>query len=274
VHASDDARQQEIAERLRGVRARITAACASAGRAPSEVTLVAVTKTWPASDVIHLASLGVSDIGENRDQEAAPKAAEVAGAGVVVRWHFVGQLQRNKCRSVVAYADLVHSVDSVHLAEALADAAQRHREHQLDVLVQVSLDGDPDRGGAVAAGTGSSAVAQWSGAAGASPTAPTTPVSTIPAAVDPDRDLDRVLAAVVRTDALALRGLMTVAPLGWEPAAAYAAFASIAAIVRATYPSARILSAGMSNDFETAIGYGATHVRVGTALLGNRPPLL
>ncbi len=109
-----------------------------------------VTKTYPAADVLRLAALGVTDVGENRDQEAAPKAAEVAEAGARVRWHFVGQLQRNKCRSVVRYADMVHSVDSVRLATALADAADQGRDHPLDTLVQVSLDGDASRGGAVA----------------------------------------------------------------------------------------------------------------------------
>src|SRR5690606_10150062 len=109
----------------------------------AELTMVAVTKTYPASDVQLLADLGVRDVGENRDQEAAAKAAAVAAAGVGVRWHFVGRLQRNKCRSVVRYADVVHSVDSVRLAGALGAAAGELRDRPLDVLVQVSLDGDP-----------------------------------------------------------------------------------------------------------------------------------
>jgi PLP dependent protein len=120
----DGARRAELAGNLATVRGRIAAACAATGRAPGEVTLVAVTKTYPAADVLRLAALGVPDIGENRDQEAAPKAAEVADAGVAVRWHFVGRLQRNKARSVAGYADLVHSVDSVRLAETLAAAAR------------------------------------------------------------------------------------------------------------------------------------------------------
>src|SRR5262249_27765402 len=153
------------------------------GRDPGEVTLVVVTKTYPAGDVRRLVDLGVHDIGENRDQEAAPKAAELAAAGVLVRWHFIGQLQRNKAKSVVRYADLVHSVDSVPRAGALARAAAQHRERPLEVLVQVSLDGDLDRGGA---------------AAGA-------PV--------PERDLDRVISAVAESATLQLRGVMTVAPL-------------------------------------------------------------
>jgi pyridoxal phosphate enzyme (YggS family) len=234
----------EIAANLAAVRARLDSACRRAGRSPDEVTLVAVTKTRPAEDVLHLAALGVVDIGENRDQEAAPKAAAVRAAGVAVRWHFVGHLQRNKCASVVRYADLVHSVDSVRLATALAEAAGRHREAPLDVLVQVSLDGDPSRGGAVDG--------------------------------DPDSDvgLEAVLATVAGAERLRLRGLMAVAPLEWEPARAFERLAGVAHRVRAEYPDATILSAGMSGDAEEAIHHGATHVRLGSALLGDRAPLM
>jgi pyridoxal phosphate enzyme (YggS family) len=232
-----------LAAKLVAVRARIAAACAAADREPGEVTLIAVTKTYPAEDVIHLAALGVADVGENRDQEAAPKAAEVTAAGAEVRWHFVGQLQRNKCRSVVRYADVVHSVDGVRLATTLAEAAERHRDRPLDVFVQVSLDGDPSRGGAVDGG-------------------------------GDDVNLDRVLATVADADSLTLRGLMAVAPLGVEPARAFAVLARLADRVRLEYPHATLLSAGMSDDLERAVDYGATHVRVGSALLGNRPRLM
>lgn len=232
-----------MAAKLVAVRARIAAACAAADREPGEVTLIAVTKTYPAEDVIHLAALGVADVGENRDQEAAPKAAEVTAAGAEVRWHFVGQLQRNKCRSVVRYADVVHSVDGVRLATTLAEAAERHRDRPLDVFVQVSLDGDPSRGGAVDGG-------------------------------GDDVNLDRVLATVADADSLTLRGLMAVAPLGVEPARAFAVLARLADRVRLEYPHATLLSAGMSDDLERAVDYGATHVRVGSALLGNRPRLM
>jgi pyridoxal phosphate enzyme (YggS family) len=239
-----DPRTQELADNLADVKARLDAACRSAGRDPAEVTLVAVTKTWPAADVIRLAELGIHDIGENRDQEAAPKAAEVSAAGARVRWHFIGQLQRNKARSVVHYADLVHSVDTVRLADALADATAQHRPGPLDVLVQVSLDGEPGRGGA------------------------------LPAQDDPEAGLDRVLARVTHRPELVLRGLMAVAPLDWEPERAFAELARIAAATRQTYPDATVLSAGMSGDVEQAISYGATHVRLGSAVLGNRIPLL
>ncbi len=241
--ASGD-RRAELAANLADVRATLAAACAEAGRDPAELTLIAVTKTWPASDVVHLAGLGITDVGENRDQEAAGKAAEVAAAGVSLRWHFIGQLQRNKARSVVRYADLVHSVDTVRLADALAEAVRRHRRNPLEVLVQVSLDDPPGRGGAEPGGT------------------------------DLDTGLDQVLARVAGSPDLVLRGLMAVAPLGAEPAAAFARLAEIAAVTRRSYPDATILSAGMSGDVTEAVHYGATHVRLGSAVLGNRIPLL
>lgn len=234
------ARRAVIAANLVAVRSRIAAAATAAGRDPAAVTLIAVTKTFPAADVRHLAALGVADVGENRDGEAAAKAVAVAAAGVPVRWHFIGQLQRNKCRSVVGYASMVHSVDGVRLAAALGRAAAVGREAPLDVLVQVSIDGDADRGGA------------WPGAA------------------PPDRDLAGVAEAVAAQPALRLCGFMAVAPLRWVPADAYDRLAGLIAPVRAVHPDARLLSTGMSADLEPAVARGATHVRVGGALLGNR----
>lgn len=231
-----DARQGELGERLAAVRERLGAACRVAGREPGEITLVAVTKTYPYEDVLRLAALGVTEVGENRDQEAAPKAEAVAAAGVEVHWHFVGQLQRNKVRSVARYADTVHSVDSVRLAEALSAAAVALRDRPLRTLVQVSLDGA--RGGV------------------------------------PIPELDEVLAAVADAPGLTLGGLMAVAPLHWEPERAFATLAAAAAKVRAKFPDATMLSAGMSGDVESAIKHGATHVRIGSALLGNRPSLM
>jgi pyridoxal phosphate enzyme (YggS family) len=222
------------------MRQRLAAACAAASRSPDEVTLVAVTKTYPTGDVIRLASLGITQMGENRDQEAAGKAGEVAAAGIDVSWHFIGRLQRNKCRSVVAYADVVQSVDSVPLATTLARAAERHRESPLEVLVQVSLDDAPGRGGASVSGD------------------------------DPATALDRVLAAVVGEPALRLRGIMAVAPLEWDPDPAFVKLAVVAERVRSAYPQASWLSAGMSGDLEAAVAHGSTHVRVGSALLGKR----
>ncbi len=238
------ARRSELAAPLARVTDRIGAACAAAGRATGEVQLVAVTKTYPASDVLHLAALGVTDVGENRDQDAAPKAAAVAAAGVPLRWHFVGRLQRNKARSVVRYADVVQSVDSVRLVRALADAAQRLRERPLEVLIQVSIDGDPLRGGAL---TGPDA--------------------------EQDVSLPRIADAVAGSSALVLGGVMAVAPLDREPAAAFERLAEVAAGLRADHPAATAVSAGMSADLEAAVRYGATHVRIGSALLGKRPEL-
>ncbi|GAC1332266.1 MAG: YggS family pyridoxal phosphate-dependent enzyme [Mycobacteriales bacterium] len=228
-------RAEELAGSLAIVRSRIATACLAAGRDPRSVTLVAVSKTFPAGDVAALASLGVDDFGENRDQEAAPKAAALAALDL--RWHFVGRLQRNKCRSVAAYASVVHAVDRVELVGPLSAGAER-AGREVAVLVQVSLDGDPARGGVAAAGLG------------------------------PLAD------GVALAPGLRLAGLMAVAPLAADPAEAYAGFAQLAVQLRTEHPGADWLSAGMSGDLEAAVVAGATHVRVGTALFGGRPPLL
>jgi pyridoxal phosphate enzyme (YggS family) len=219
------------------VRTRIADACAAAGRDRGEITLVAVTKTYPATDVLHLAALGLRDIGENRDQEAAPKAAEVAASDASVRWHFIGQLQRNKARSVVRYAHLVHSVDRPELVTALARAREAVPGPPLGVLLQVGLEDVPGRGG-----------------------------------VRPD-ELMSLAAAVAAQPALDLRGVMAVAPLDAPAEPAFARLAGLAGRLRDAYPSATVISAGMSGDLETAVGHGATHLRIGSALLGNRAPL-
>jgi PLP dependent protein len=229
----DGARRAQLAASLAEVGERIERACAEAGRPAGSVTLTAVTKTYPASDVLLLAGLGVTDVGENRDQEAAPKAATVRAEGVELRWHYIGQLQRNKAKSVASYADVVESVDSERLAEALNKAAA-NRETPLDVLIQVSIDGDSERGGAAG------------------------------------DDLWRISDAVASSDGLRLCGLMAVAPLGWEPDRAFARLAELRSHLLATYPAATTLSAGMSGDLEAAIRHGATHVRIGTSLLGMR----
>ncbi len=227
-------RPAQIAASLGQVRSRIAAACQAAGRDVSEITLVAVTKTFPASDIRLLNALGVRDVGENRDQEAAPKAAALADLRDQLTWHFVGQLQTNKAPSVASYADVIHSVDRPRLAAALGrHAAALGRS--LTCLVQVSLDGDRARGGA--------------------------PVQQVPVVAD----------AVARESSLSLGGVMAVAPLGMPPAAAFGQLAQIAANVRAAHPGAVMISAGMSGDLEEAVAAGATHLRVGTALLGGRP---
>ena len=226
-------RERELAERLAGLEQRIVQACVAAGRARDEVALVAVTKFHPASDVAVLRDLGVSRFGESRDQEARQKADEVDG----VRWHFVGKLQSNKAASVAAYASVVESCDRAKLVPALSAGAVR-AEREVDVLVQVSLDGDPSRGGA--------------------------PAADVPALAD----------AVAAAEGLRLAGLMAVAPLDEEPARAFGRLAELASALRQDHPDARALSAGMSGDLEQAVSCGSTSVRVGTALLGPRPPAL
>jgi len=222
-------RRDELAANLAAVRERMADAARAAGRLPDELTLVAVTKTFPAEDVALLADLGVADVGENRAQEAAAKHEQV---GTPLRWHFVGSLQRNKANLVASFADVVHSVDRPELVGAL----DRARDVQLDVLVQVSLDGSPGRGGA-------------------------------------PRDAALALAdRVAASERLRLRGVMAVAPLDEDPNRAFARLAEVAGRIRADHPQATWISAGMSGDLEAAVAAGATHVRIGTALLGRRPP--
>jgi PLP dependent protein len=226
-------RREELALRLAEVRRRIAKACEAAGRDVGELTLIAVTKTRPASDVRLLSGLGVADVGENRDAEAAPKAAECADLHLT--WHFIGQLQTNKCASVVRYARVVHSVDRPRLIRALGKAA-RNAGREIECLVEVSLDGDPARGGAVAA------------------------------------DVPALAEALAAEEGLVLGGVMAIAPLSMAPAEAFARLLVSAGAVRAVRPEATVISAGMSGDLEAAVEAGATHLRIGTALLGDREP--
>jgi hypothetical protein len=252
-------RQAELARRLAAVRTRVAAACAAVGRDEAELTLIAVTKTYPASDVLALASLGMTDFGENRDQEATPKVAEVtaalaAGHSAPVRWHFIGQLQTNKARHVVGYADVVHSVDRVRLVRALGTAA-RAAGRDVTCLVQVSLDpadaaGGPGAGVGAGAGDGAGAAQERGG---------------VPPAL-----LAEVAEAIEAEQGLVLGGLMAVAPLSADPAAAFAPLRQLSDVIRSVNPSATVVSAGMSGDLEAAVECGATHLRIGTALLGDR----
>ena len=225
-------RADDLAANLAVVRRRIADACDAAGRSPDDVSLVVVTKFFPASDVRVLADLGVTDVGENRHQEASDKAAECADLGL--RWHFIGALQSNKAAAVASYADVVESVDRPKLVGALDRGAG---ERTVDVLLQVSLDppGSDHRAGA-----------------------------------DPATLAD-LGAAVEAAGHLRLRGLMAVAPLGEDPAEAFARLADIRAGFLEAHPRATAVSAGMSGDLEQAIARGATHVRVGSAVLGERP---
>ncbi|OIJ91469.1 YggS family pyridoxal phosphate enzyme [Streptomyces sp. MUSC 14] len=235
-------RKTELAANLAKVEERITAACAAAGRERGEVTLVVVTKTYPASDVRILSELGVRHVAENRDQDAAPKAA--ACADLPLKWHFVGQLQTNKVRSVVGYADVVQSVDRSRLVTALSREAVRVGR-EVGCLIQVALDagasGRGERGG-----------------------------------VGPD-GIEELADLVADAPGLRLDGLMTVAPLAGEYAgreqAAFERLMDLSTDLRRTHPAATMVSAGMSADLEQAVAAGATHVRVGTAVLGVRPRL-
>lgn len=231
----DEERAEEIASRLAEVEERIGAACRAAGRDRDEVTLIAVTKTYPAEDVRILAGLGLRDVGENRDQEAAPKAR--ACADLPLTWHFVGQLQTNKVRSVVGYADVIHSVDRSRLVAAVSREAVR-QGREIGCLVQVALDDDPSRGGALP--------------------------EQVPALAD----------EIAAAPGLWLGGVMAVAPLGEDPAKAFTRLREVAAGVRARHAGATMVSAGMSGDLAEAVACGATHVRIGTALLGRRKPFV
>jgi pyridoxal phosphate enzyme (YggS family) len=227
-------RRAELAANLATVHGRIAAACADAGRAPDDVRLVVVTKFFPSSDVRLLAELGVTDVGENRHQEAEVKAAECADLSLT--WHFIGALQSNKAAAVATYAQVVESVDRPKLVAPL-DAGAHRRSHSVDVLLQVSLDppGADHRAGA-----------------------------------EPVRLAD-LAAAVDAAGMLRLRGLMAVAPLDADPAEAFGRLATIRDDFLVGHPDAAWLSAGMSADLEHAVKMGATHVRIGSAVLGSRP---
>ncbi|QHA04142.1 YggS family pyridoxal phosphate-dependent enzyme [Streptomyces broussonetiae] len=235
-------RKTELAANLAKVEERIADACTAAGRGREEVTLIVVTKTYPASDVRILSELGVRHVAENRDQDAAPKAA--ACSDLPLTWHFVGQLQTNKVRSVVGYADVVQSVDRARLVTALSNEAVR-AEREVGCLIQVALDagesGRGERGGVAPGG-----IEELADLVGAAP-------------------------------GLRLDGLMAVAPLTGEYAgrerAAFGRLMDLSTDLRRTRPTATMVSAGMSADLEQAVAAGATHVRVGTAVLGVRPRL-
>ena len=227
-------RRAELSRNLDRVRGRIADACARAGRPADEVTLTVVTKFFPASDVRLLAGLGVRHVGENRHQEAEAKAAACVDLDLV--WHFIGGLQSNKAAAVTSYASVVESVDRAKLLRGLSRGAHEH-DRAIDVLVQVSLDeaGSADRSGA------------------------------------PPEAVPELAAAVAQADGLRLRGVMAVAPLGRDPLRAFAKLTAVAEEVRHVDPAATWVSAGMSNDLEAALESGATHVRIGSAVLGARP---
>ena len=219
-------RRDEITRNLQEVKERISSAAKTAGRDPAEIQLIVVTKTFPISDIEILRELGESNFGENRDQEAGPKAEAISAT-----WHFQGQIQSNKIKSICQWADVIHSISS---EKEILKFAQSPRKHQ--VFLQVSLDGQEGRGGAS------------------------------------QTDLTQLADLVNQSNNLELLGLMAVAPLGVEPIKAFADLAQINQGFASQYPNSKYLSAGMSGDFEAAIKYGATHVRVGSSILGSRSP--
>lgn len=219
-------RSQELSANLDSIRARIGAAVQGSGRNPDEVTLIVVTKTFPASDVQILYDLGVRDFGENRDQEASVKSLELPDD---CRWHFQGQIQSNKLKSIAEWADVLHSIDDISHARKLNSLVA-----EKDIFVQVSLDNLPNRGGVV------------------------------------PNLLPDFLEEVSALANLNLRGLMAVAPLGEEPARAFSRLKELSDQVVRVHPKAHEISAGMSNDFEAAVAQGATHIRIGSQILGVR----
>ncbi|WP_199042182.1 YggS family pyridoxal phosphate-dependent enzyme [Glycomyces salinus] len=231
--APEPGRRERLLAALSRTREDLAAACAAAGREPGSVRLIVVTKNFPASDARILIEAGQADLGENRDQEAAAKAAALAEDGLEPTWHFVGRLQRNKARSVAEYADWIHSVDRARLVDAL-DRAAEARGREVGALLQVSLDGDVSRGGV------------------------------------PVPELTALAERVAASASLRLRGVMAVAPLDWEPLKAFELLAECSQAVRGVDAAATEISAGMSGDFAEAIACGATMVRLGRNVLGER----
>jgi hypothetical protein len=235
-------RARELAQNLADVRQRIESACVAAGRPAQEVTIVAITKTWPATDVRLLVDLGVTHIGENRDQEARSKVEQCGDLGIT--WHFVGQLQRNKAGSVARYAHVVQSIDRPRLVAAL-DRAAAAAGRRVGVCVQVDLDARP--------------VGPDEGPGGRGGCAPA--------------DLPQLADLVAQADQLDLLGVMAVAPLGTDPGEAFDRLAAVHERLLVDHPGATMRSAGMSGDYEVALAAGATHIRLGSALLGRRSTL-
>jgi pyridoxal phosphate enzyme (YggS family) len=222
-------RSEELRENLDSIKARINEAAKGSGRNSSEVTLIVVTKTFPVSDVKILYELGVRDFGENRDQEASVKSIELPDD---CRWHFQGQIQSNKLKSIANWADVLHSIDDVAHARKFDSFVST--DSKKDIFIQVSLDNLPNRGGVL------------------------------------PKLIPEFLDEVSVFPHLNLRGLMAVAPLGEEPVTAFQRLKELSDQVVKVHPKAWEISAGMSNDFEAAISQGATHIRIGSQILGVR----
>ena len=225
----------ELGQRYQAIVDSIATAASSANRDSKQITLVVVTKNHPHQLVHDLLALGARDFGENRDQEAGPKAKQIASeSNERFNWHFIGQLQTNKVKSVLEYADILHSLDRPSLLDELQKRTVE-RENPLKVFVQVNMTEDPDRGG-----------------------------------VNPE-DLMAFAERVLSSPGLELVGLMGVGGLEVAPELEFERLATLSVELQKLAPGANRLSMGMSGDFETAVAYGATHLRIGTAITGNRP---
>jgi pyridoxal phosphate enzyme (YggS family) len=225
-------RKDQILSNLELVKERITSAAQAAGRSPSEITLIAVTKTFPVSDLEILYELGVRNFGENRDQEAAPK---VSALPADITWHFQGGIQSNKLKSISNWASVIHSVDKFKYAQMISQFSVGKTK---EIFIQVSLDSLPQsREG-----------------------------------VDP-ADLMQLAEQIMSLPNLQVKGLMAVAPLDQPTEQAFVRLQQIQQKFIQLYPAASSLSSGMSGDYELAISLGATHVRIGSSILGNRSPI-
>jgi pyridoxal phosphate enzyme (YggS family) len=221
-------RREFISSSLQDVKSRIASAAQLAGRDLGEITLIAVTKTYPVSDVAILRDLGESNFGENRTEEGSVKSLEVPGI-----WHYQGQVQSRKLREIASWANVIHSLDQVSHIEKLNRICEETGK-KIGVFIQLSLDGAPDRGGVV------------------------------------EQELGALADAVAASSGLELKGVMCVPPVEYEHQLAFAEIAQIHQRFISKFPSAKSLSAGMSSDFEIAIAHGATHIRVGSQILGSR----
>jgi pyridoxal phosphate enzyme (YggS family) len=219
----------ELTNNLAEVNQRINIAAKKASRSVDEITLITVTKTFPTSDIENLYQLGLRDFGENRDQEASKKVTNLPKD---IRWHFQGQIQSNKLKSITSWASCIHSVDQLRYAQLIS---QLIGDAKMPIFIQVSLD----------------------------------KTSKNRAGVEPD-ELIKMATQVSELPGISMQGLMAVAPLDMAAELAFTKLAKIREVFLTSFPTAKSLSIGMSGDYETAIEYGATHIRIGSSILGNR----
>ncbi len=228
-----------LQERYEAVLDRVSSTALASNRKPEDINVIVVSKNHPAQLVLDLINLGAKHFGENRDQEAAPKAAEVAAnSEVEISWHFVGQLQSNKAKSVLRYASAIHSIDRTSLRQAITKEVQNIRQSQpnfiINGFIQLNVTDDPNRGGISVA------------------------------------DLPKFAEELLADKTINLLGVMGVASLEREAQVDFETIAKASQALQKIHPSAKFMSAGMSEDFELAIPFGATHLRIGTAITGKR----